>query len=165
MRSSASKNVQAAQPDLFEAVGVGARQAESNPSLVGGGYQDVCMAEKLQKKSAPAAKIAPPRDPRLDDLRACGLQLGWIRVAEEIGVDATLTAWRILDADPASSIDGTTLRVPLRAWRTYLRYQRNRYITTLRDAGLSPHQVHRRLIQQLGERLSISHIRRIFAQR
>jgi hypothetical protein len=90
-----------------------------------------------------------------------GLQRAWVRAAEEVGVDAVLTIWRILDADPASSYDGTTLRVPLRAWRTFLRYERNRYIDSLRSFGLSPREIQKRLVKQLGERISISHIRRV----
>lgn len=90
-----------------------------------------------------------------------GLQRAWVRAAEEVGVDAVLAIWRILDADPSSSYDGTTLRVPLRAWRTYLRYERNRYIEALRDLKLSPQEIKRRLARQLGEHISISHIRRV----
>lgn len=144
--------------------GVGARQADPALPILGGGYQDVCTAVEFQKNARRAEKNAP-RDPRLDDLRAMGLQRAWIRGAEEIGVDAVLALWRILDADPQSSYDGTTLRVPLRAWRTYLRYQRNRYIEQLRDIGHGPHEIQRRLARQMGERVSVSHIKRIMAGR
>lgn len=138
--------------------GVGARQAGSPPPVAGGGYQDVCTTENGEKKPR-------RRDPRLDDLRTMGLQRAWIAVAEAIGVDATLVAWRILDADPQSSYDGTTLRVPLRSWRTYLRYQRNRYIDSLSSIGLPPQEIQRRLQRQLGEHVSLSHIKRLAARR
>lgn len=143
--------------------GVGARQEEAPHPTVGGGYQDVCTGMKFEKKST-TEKI-DRRDPRLDDLRIMGLQRPWLLVAEEIGVDAMLAAWRILDADPSSSYDGTTLRVPLRSWRTYLRYQRNRYIDSLRNHGLAPQEIQKRLQRQLGERVSISHIKRLAAKR
>lgn len=92
-----------------------------------------------------------------------GLQRSWIRVAEEIGVDALLAAWRILDADPSSSYDGTTLRVPLRSYKTYLKYQRNRYVEDLARRGLPPDEIRRRLLRQLGESVSIRHIKRLAA--
>ena len=163
-RSSGDENAQLSLlPDLVEQ-GVGARHGGGGRPSRGGGYQDVCTAPNFKKNPAEAEKSAP-RDPRLDDLRAMGLQRAWISAAESVGVDAVLTVWRILDADPSSSYDGTTLRVPLRAWRTYLRYQRNRYIETLREMGQSPHEIQRRLMKQLGERVSISHIKRLLARR
>jgi hypothetical protein len=113
-----------------------------------------------------ASGLAPaPRDPRLDDLRAMGLQRVWLHVAEEIGVDQFLALWRIIDADPQSSYDSATLRVPLLGWRTYLRYQRNRYIEQLRDMGRDALEIQRRLNRQMGERISLPHIKRIMAGR
>ena len=163
-RSSTAGNAQLSLLPGPEAQGVGARPV--NPALQpqGGGYLDVCPASEFQKKPTAAEKTAR-HDPRLDELRAMGLQRAWITAAEAVGVDAVLTIWRILDADPSSSYDGTTLRVPLRAWRTYLRYQRNRYIEILRDMGTSPQDIQRRLVRQLGERVSISHIKRLTARR
>lgn len=145
--------------------GVGARQAAPGLSTQGGGYQDVCTVLEFQKKSAGAEKTAPPRDPRIDDLRAIGVLPEWVRAAEEVGVDAVLTIWRIMDASPSAlAHGGASLRVSLPLYRTFLRYQRNRYIETLRDGGLSPHQIRTRLQRQFGERLSLSHIRRICAR-
>lgn len=164
-RSTEDKNAQMTLLLDTDTAGVGARQAGSGLPPGGGGYQDVCIAANFEKKAADAKKNAPDRDPRLEDLRSMGLQRAWVRAAEEVGVDAILTIWRILDADPQSSYDGTTLRVPLRAWRTYLRYQRNRYIEQLRDMGCGPHEIQRRLNRQMGERVSIPHIKRIMNAR
>lgn len=162
-RSPRAENVQLSLLPQEDQTGVGARQAGEGTPAGGGGYQDVCAGQKFEKKTT-AAEKNDRRDPRLDDLRAMGLQRPWLRVAEEIGVDATLVAWRILDADPSSSYDGTTLRVPLRSWKTFLRYQRNRYIESLRNHGLPPNEIQRRLQRQLGEVVSISHIKRLVSK-
>lgn len=163
-RSPDDENAQLSLLPTAPGPGVGARQPPPGLHPGGGGYQGVCMGSKFEKKIGEAEKNAA-HDPRLDELRAMGLQRAWVAAAEAVGVDAVLAVWRILDADPSSSYDGTTLRVPLRAWRTYLRYQRNRYIDSLRDLGLRPHEIQRRLQQQLGERVSISHIKRLAARR
>lgn len=143
--------------------GVGGRQGAPLSPGRGGGYLDECTAPEFLKKTAALEKKM--RDPRLDELRRIGLQRPWIEVAEAIGVDAVLTLWRILDADPSSSCNGTTLRVPLRSWKTYLRYQRNRYIEDLRQRGLSYREIQRRVLVQLGEKLHVDHIRMILGRR
>lgn len=135
------------------APGVGARQGPSAHPPGGGGYQDVCTGSKFEKK----------RDPRLDDLRRIGLQRVWIDIAEQIGVDAFLVVWRNIDADPACSLDRSSLRVTIRVYRTYLRFQRNRYIEELSRIGLSDDEIHRRLSKQFGETISLRHIKRITA--
>lgn len=126
-------------------------------------------AERRADNALSAKKVGAggtARDPRIDDLRAIGVLPEWVRAAEEIGVDAVLTIWRIMDASPSAlAHGGASLRVSLPLYRTFLRYQRNRYIETLRDDGLSPHQIRARLQRQFGERLSLSHIRRICARR
>lgn len=161
MSETRSHEGEIAQLYLFPAQddhGVGARQARPRPSAGGGGYQDVCTGHKSGKKTT-------PRDPRLDELRRMGVQRVWVDIAERIGVDAFLVIWRIMDADPTCSVDGTMLRVPLRPYRAYLRYQRNRYIETLADEGLSPREIKARIEQQLGEKLHITHIRRLATPR
>ena len=171
MRSPAGEIVQACLCGGDQEPGVGARQGGRATPQGGGGYQDVCTAPNGEKKSTAAPRVAPSpvpgaptdRDPRLAELRAMGLQRSWIRVAEEIGVDALLAAWRILDADPSSSYDGTTLRVPLRSYKTFLKYQRNRYVEDLARRGLPPDEIRRRLLRQLGESVSIRHIKRLAA--
>jgi len=145
------------------AQGVGGRQTGAPIPRLGGGYLDECTPPEISKKNAALEKKM--RDPRLDELRRMGLQRPWIEGAEAIGVDAILMLWRILDADPSSSCDGTTLRVPLRSWKTYLRYQRNRLIEDLHRCHASPEEIQRRLLGQLGEKLSISHIREIIRRR
>lgn len=126
----------------------------------GGGYQDVCTVLEFEKKP-PARKKNAAADPRLDELRRMGLPRVWLQVAEAIGVDAFLATWRILDADPATWHNETILRVRLRPYRSYLRYQRNRYIEALTAQGLKPDEIRQRLRKQLGEDVSHRHITRL----
>ena len=131
----------------------------------GGGDLKVCTAVDFQKSARGAEKNAAPapidEDPRLDELRRMGLQRVWINVAAEIGVDAFLAAWRVLDADPATQHTDTSLRVSMRVYRSYLRYQRNRYIEALAAQGVSPPEIRKRLDRQLREQVSLRHISRI----
>lgn len=93
-----------------------------------------------------------------------GLQRVWLDVAEEIGVDALLKMWRILDADQASIGEDGRLLVPIRSYATYLRYQRNRYIEELSARGMKPRQIREKLKAQLCEQISLRHISRLVQQ-
>lgn len=144
--------------------GVGARQAPSPSPQGGGGYQDVCTVLEFGKKTPAGEKNAPARDPRLDDLQRMGLPRTWLDVAEAIGVDAFLTAWKILDDSPSNwNRWGSGLEISLRRYRVFLRYQRNRLIEAMSANGLTPPEIKRRLERQLRERLSIRHINRVRA--
>lgn len=101
------------------------------------------------------------RDPRLEELREMGLQRIWLEVAEKIGVDAFLAVWRILDSDQTSIENSGRLMVPIRAYSTYMRYQRNRYVESLSEMGLTPPQIRQKLKEQLCEQISIRHISRL----
>lgn len=138
------------------AEGVGGRQTNPPPSPGGGGYLNICKILKFQPE-VDEKKI----DPRLEELKKMRLQQVWIRVAEEIGFDAFLSVWRILDADPASYGGGGRLEIPLRAYSSYLRYQRNRYIETLTGMGRDAKYIRDRLKEQLREKISLRHISRI----
>lgn len=164
MEEKRSQDNESAQMTLLpdhQPGGVGARQVPTPPPPRGGGYPDVCTVLDFQKKPAAAKKTAPPADPRLDELRRMGLPRVWLRVAEAIGIDAFLTTWRILDADPSTWHNETILRIRLRPYRSYLRYQRNRYIEALTAQGLKPDEIQRRLQRQLGETVSHRHITRL----
>lgn len=145
-------------PDLDQ--GVGARQASTTSPRRGGGYRDVCTTVNFQKKRSAPQKSGALDDPRFAELRRMGLQRVWLEVASAIGVDAFLMMWRILDGDPVSQQNETYMRVRLRRYRSYLRFQRNRLIETLASQGVEPHEIRRRLEQQLGEKLSLRHIQR-----
>lgn len=155
-RSSARVIVEggAHQADLLH--GVGGRQDQPSPSVGGGGYLDICTVLNFspdgeQKK----------RDPRVEEFRQMGLQRVWLDVAEEIGADAMLKMWRILDRAHANGGDEGRFMVPMRSYGSFLRYQRNRYIEALDSQGVKPKEIREMLNKQLCEQISIRHISRI----
>lgn len=155
-RNTTGKTTKPCGDERVAAEGVGGRQADSPPHPGGGGYLNICKILKFQPE-VDEKKI----DPRLEELKKMGLQHAWIRVAETIGFDSFLSVWRILDADPASYGGGGRLEIPLRAYSSYLRYQRNRYIETLTGMGCDAKQIRDRLKEQLREKISLRHISRI----
>ncbi len=140
--------------DMFG--GVGGRQGSTRPPRGGGGYQNKCTVLNFDASAA-----EKKRDPRLEELREMGLQRVWLEVAEKIGVDAFLSVWRILDADQTSIDNYGRLMVPIRAYSTYLRYQRNRYVEALNAMGYTPPEIRQKLKAQLCEEISIRHISRL----
>jgi len=95
-----------------------------------------------------------------------GLPAMWMRVADEIGYEPFIAMWRICDADPfverepgaRGRAEGGAMVLRLRSFRSYLRYQRNRYIESLAALGLSWRQIREKLIEELCETLSRRHI-------
>jgi hypothetical protein len=134
--------------------GVGGRQAGTPPAPGGGGYQKKCEIFNFLDHAG------KNRDPRLEELREMGVQRAWLEVAEAIGVDDFLKVWRILDADSTNKTEDGRRLVPMRSYSCFVRFQRNRYIESLYDLGLTTHEIRSRLIQQLGEKVSINHILR-----
>lgn len=153
-RSPAAEN---AQLTLFTD-GVGARHAATPLPTGGGGYPETCTVFEFSARPPESKKNG---DPRLDELARMGLQRVWMDVAEEIGVDAFLAVWRILDADPSARHKEGFLQLNLKLYRSYLRYQRNRYIEALAARGLKPLEIQRSLVRQLCESVSLRHISRI----
>ncbi|MCW5624080.1 MAG: hypothetical protein KIT73_05095 [Burkholderiales bacterium] len=139
--------------------GVGGRQASSPPPTVGGGYPDICTPSDFDFFPAAVEKI----DPRLGELQAIGLHPAWLGVAKTIGVDAFLAAWRVLDASVRPSERGV-LELQLRSYRSFLRYQRNRYIDALAAGGVPPTEIRSRVARDLGENLSDVTIRRVIKE-
>lgn len=90
-----------------------------------------------------------------------GLQKQWLDVAEKIGVDNLLIVWRTLDSDFSCHADDGRLLIPLRKYKTYERFQRNRYIESLSAMGLNARQIQQRLAGELREKLSIRNISNI----
>lgn len=135
----------------------GGRQAKGGTAARGGGYLDVCTTSKLssrvQKKFA--------RDPRLDTLRKMGMHHTWQKVAAEIGMDAFLAMWRILDAEEQFQHEKSGLEINLRRYRSYTKFQRNEYIRQLADHGLQPREINEKLQAALSESLNPSHISNI----
>lgn len=132
--------------------GVGGRQAAPPLPAGGGGYLDICTVFKFR-----AADGQKKRDPRLDELISMGLPRTWLQVAEAIGIDAFLAMWRILDADESLHEDNM-VQAHLRPYRSYLRFQRNRYIETLASLRVPCATIREMLKRQLGEEISERHI-------
>ena len=132
--------------------GVGGRQALENPPPGGGGYLDECTPPEL---------AAP--DLRLRELAEIGLSSTWLAVARLLGYEAFVAMWRLLSSKPELRNDDDQIELRLRPFRSYERYQRNRYIDTLVAAGLKPSEIHAMVHTELGEKLSYRHIKRLAA--
>lgn len=97
----------------------------------------------------------------MGELRKMGLPAVHLRVAEAIGYDAFVTAWKIYDADPFVERDEGVMVINLRSFRAYLRYQRNRYVEALAALGMSWRDIQRRVKEELCEKVSRRHITRL----
>ena len=144
------------QGELF--AGVGGRHAPLPLRRRGGGYQHICTLSNFGQSVEKNL-----RDPRMNELREMGVQQHWLKIAEELGVDAFLKIWRILDreAQAYDSCGNGRLLVPMRLYSTYLRYQRNRYINALHGMGMPPSAIQKTLINELHEKISIRNISRV----
>lgn len=131
--------------------GVGGRQAGRAARVGGGGYLD---------GRTPAEVRA---DPRLRELAEIGLQAHWLAVADVVGYDRFIGVWRLLSADPSLRNDDDQIELRLRPFRSFERYQRNRYIDTLVSAGLRASEIHDLVRKDLGEKLTLRHIKRLAA--
>lgn len=123
----------------------------------GGGYQDKCSILNFGHPQKTAKKI----DPRIEELRQMGLQAVWIDIAEDIGIDAFMRVWMILDADTTNIGDDGRIFVPIRSFKTYQRFQRNRYIEALDAIGKTPKEIKEILTSELCEVISLRHILRL----
>ncbi len=137
---------------------VGGRRPPAIAAPGGGGYLGSRTTSNVVESIA-----LFDRDPRMTELRAMGLPSVWLRVAETIGVDAFLATWFILDAEPSfqEQAPGEPIRIALRRFSSWLRFQRNRYIEALAAAGANPREIQERLQKELCEKVSIRHISRI----
>lgn len=132
--------------------GVGGRRRPGSVRRGGGGYLDGRTPAELRA------------DPRLRELAEIGLAAHWLAVASIVGYDAFIAMWRLLSSDPALRNDDSQIELYLRPFKSYERYQRNRYIDTLVMAGLRPSLILDMVRQDLGENLSHRHIRRLAAR-
>jgi hypothetical protein len=94
-----------------------------------------------------------------------GLPSALVRVAEAIGADAFLAMWRIFDAEPLFHTEKGDLEVRLRPYRSYLRYQRNRYIEELSSQGYTPQQIREAVRLNLCEQIGLRHIYRLLSSK
>lgn len=95
-----------------------------------------------------------------------GLPGFWLSLAHAIGYDNFMIMWRLLDSEQSMHSDsGSMIEVQLRRYSSFRRYQRNRFVESLVDMGLTDTVIKERLRVDLGEELSISHIGRLTTPR
>lgn len=131
----------------------GARQAHQDGHGGGGGYLEICGSQNFENA-----------DPRLEELRAIGLPKVWMAIAERVGFDAWMDIWRLLDAEEAWHEGEGTLRMRLRRYTAYQRYQRNRYIEALARQGVTPAAARKLLAKNLREFLTEKHVGKLMRQ-
>lgn len=139
------------------AVWVGGRQDDPHSPSMGGGSPSSCSIFGVDVGGDGAAA-----DPRLAELRHMGIGRAWLNVAQEIGFDAFLTVWRVLATDDSVRDERNRVYVPL--FNTFMRYQRNQYIRTLADAGLTPDEISDRLSRAGCEPLTPKHIGKLLSR-
>lgn len=116
---------------------------------------------------AQACKAGPKRahdgghDQRLHELVSIGLSASWLAVARLVGYDDFMRLWRGWSALPELRTRFNRIELRLRNVRAFDRYQRNRYIETLVAAGLKPSEIHKMLKTELGENLTLRHLKRL----
>lgn len=94
-----------------------------------------------------------------------GMSAHWVGVAHVIGFDAFLALWRYLDSREALVHDSGQLKIWLRRFSAYQRFQRNRYIETLARAGYSARQIRRLLEDRLCESMTERNVQLILGKR
>lgn len=116
------------------------------------------LADACLKPSKPTASA---RDPRIAELIDIGMPQLWIDVAHLIGYDDFVALWAAWSAEPSLRGRRHAIELRLRTIRSFEKYQRNRYIETLVAAGLKPRQIYTMLQTQLGEEMSLRHLKRL----
>ena len=140
-------------------VRVGARHTHDQAPGGGGGYLSICTKSDFFKND-----FEKKLDPRIQELREIGLGKKWLMIAEEIGFDAFMVMWRILDSDELedNGMSSERIRVWVPAFRRYLKFQRNRFIIfRASQDDCSAEELRKEIKKQLGESLSVAHIKRI----
>lgn len=135
--------------------GVGARHKATTIPPGGGGYLDIYPDSEFSKKN-------DGHDPRLDELREIGLPKPWLDIAGEIGFDALLSVWHKLSSYASDQDNRHYVYVP--RFSRWTRRQRNMTITALSATGLSNKLIQAKIVDQVGEFVSIAHIKRIISQ-
>lgn len=94
-----------------------------------------------------------------------GMPRVWLDIAEEIGVDSFLAMWRRLDREQGfRNTQRFMIEVDIRPYKSYLKFQRNRYIETLAASGRRPEEIRAALHERLGETVSTNHIYRLLRE-
>lgn len=129
--------------------GVGARQESPPAPARGGGYLDICSVSEAR---------FPARMGR-DELRRMGLSRMWLDVADVVGPEQFLRVWQVIDQHAAEDYGNLRIRIP--RFSRFLRFQRNRYIRTLAQAGYSVAEIQQRVQRELGASLHVESVRKL----
>ena len=149
-RSAEPAGAQLDWVDLAREQGVGARQRHAQPTAGGGGYLDECTPSQLWE------------DAKFRELADMGLPQVWLDVSREIGYDAFMRMWRVLDSAVELRSDAESMiLVQMRRYASFQRFQRNRFIESLVAMGFSGGEIRDRVKNEIGEQLSLSHIHRM----
>jgi hypothetical protein len=85
----------------------------------------------------------------------------WLKVAHAIGSQNFIRMWSILGSEPSCEAPDGGIECKLRPFRSYLRFQRNRYIEELCRRGWGREQIQAEISRQLCENLTPGHISRL----
>ena len=132
--------------------GVGARHKETKIPEGVVGYLDNCTSSDFLEKLF-------LHDPRISELREMGLSRHWVDIAEAIGFDSFIVVWQKLSDHDDSRSNNCSVYVP--KFAGWLKYQRNRVIISLRSSGACYLDIQHALKKDLGETVSVAHIKRI----
>jgi hypothetical protein len=129
--------------------GVGVRQGPGKAPAGGGGYLYECTTPQLWEEA------------KFRELADMGLPAIWLAVARDLGYDRFLAMWRRLDAAvELRSESDSMIEIQMRRYSSFQRYQRNRFIESLAPF-LGNAEIRDRVKVQLGEKLSLNHVRRL----
>lgn len=113
----------------------GGSARQPRPRRQGGGYPDFCSA----------AENSPLGDPRLAELRRLDrLSPVWLKVAEEIGLEAFVRMWRLLIDEhepPPAGAPREQVRVYVPSFEWWGIAERNARIRQLSERGHTPGQI------------------------
>jgi hypothetical protein len=118
------------------------------------------VRRKARAARRPRPHLAGSPDPRMRELVEMGMPGHWLAVARIVGYDAFVQMWRYLSSLDRLREDMITT-LTLRNFRTYEKYQRNRYIETLARSGLRPAQIRQAIKADLDETLSLDRVEAI----
>jgi hypothetical protein len=153
-RSSAPAQLTLDGLELTVQQGVGGRHGRPGRRRRGGGYLNECISPNVWE------------DAKIRELETMGLPGVWVAVAREIGYEHFMAMWRILDRSvQMRSESESMIEVQLRRLSSYQRFQRNRFIESLVAAGFGDKAIREMVRDQLGEKLSLSHISRLAGRR
>jgi hypothetical protein len=153
-RSSAGAQLTLDGLELTLQQGVGGRHGRPGRRRRGGGYLNECISPDVWEEA------------KIRELETMGLPGVWIAIAREIGYERFMAMWRILDRSlQMRSESESMIEVQLRRFSSFQRFQRNRFIESLVAAGFDDRQIREMVRDQLGEKLSMSHISRLAGRR